>query len=198
MATRGMSGTALTLGAVGSLLIYAGIKGTNPLDEIRGIFTGTPPEPLSRESTYTPITQTGSGTGESTGTSSSALLNAARRYLGRPYRWGGTFAGNAGGDCSGLVYRACLDIGLKVPRHTTVTWPLSSHAIRVSAPSVGDLVVWPGMHMGIHSGSGQMLHAPRTGDVVKFASYTSSRSGRQAVYLRVKTGVLTTPSRGPN
>jgi cell wall-associated NlpC family hydrolase len=40
--------------------------------------------------------------------------------------------------------------------------------VSMNALQPGDLVYWDG-HVGIYVGGGQVLHAPRTGDVVKVA-----------------------------
>lgn len=193
MATRGgVSGPAVGLATAGGLLIYAAVTDKNPIAVLRELASGqtSKPAPFAKPT----IDAAGVGAaalGAGLSVASGSLLGAAERYLGRPYQWGGTFANGKGGDCSGLIYRAGLDIGLGWPRFTTSTIAFSPYVQRIPAPSVGDLVVWPGVHMGIVSGPGQMLAAPRTGDVVKYTSYSHTRYGRAAIYLRVKTSAQT-------
>jgi cell wall-associated NlpC family hydrolase len=191
MATKGVSGPALAAVAGGAFLVYVGIKGTTPLEELRSILTGATPEPLgtSPKGTAITVTRTDEYTpGEGfAGGSDSSIVRAAAKYLGRPYRWGGTFAGGAGGDCSGLVYRALTDAGYTVRRLTTFGWMTSPMAVTVTKPEPGDLVVWPG-HMGIYVGSGKMIVAPRTGTVVQYQT-VGRRNGIAPTYRRVrKTG----------
>jgi len=96
------------------------------------------------------------------------VVRSVRRYLGVPYRWGGTDPAT-GLDCSGLVQRALADLGIEVPRvvadqqHAGTEVPSLAHA------RPGDLLVWRGSpnHVGVYLGDGKMIHAPRTGDVVK-------------------------------
>jgi cell wall-associated NlpC family hydrolase len=195
MATRGISGLALGSAATGAFLIYAGLKGTSPLEELRAILAGEV-TPLGRTPLGSPITiakRTDPYTaGEGyAGGSDSSIVNAAAKYLGRPYRWGGTFAGSSGGDCSGLVYRALNDAGYTVRRLTTYGWMGSPMAVTVTTPAAGDLVVWPG-HMGIFVSPGKMIHAPQTGGVVGYTDI-GKRYGINPRYRRVKKSGGATP-----
>lgn len=199
MATKGISGIGASLVAAGAFFAYVGIKGTKPLDEIRSILRGETPEPLGTTSKFSGI----SGSGESSvnpiesgSSANAALLNAAKKYIGRPYVWGGTFAGDGGGDCSGLVWRAMRDIGSSIPRFTTTTILASKSFTRVSgSPAPGDVIVWPGDHMGIVASAGMMLDSPHRGAVVRYESYTGRRA---AIFLRpvlaTKTNISSNPS----
>lgn len=48
----------------------------------------------------------------------SEIVANARKYLGRPYVWGGESMKEGGYDCSGLVYNVLNDSGIKVGRTT--------------------------------------------------------------------------------
>jgi cell wall-associated NlpC family hydrolase len=190
MAMRGgVSGPAVGLATAGGLLIYAAITDKNPIAVLRELATGKTSKPAPFVKPTIDAAGVGVGAaalGAGLSVASGSLLGAAERYLGRPYQWGGTFANGKGGDCSGLIYRAGLDIGLGWPRFTTSTIMFSPYVQRVPVPSVGDIVVWPGMHAGIVSGPRQMLAAPFTGSVVKYQSWKPIRANRAAIYLRVK------------
>jgi len=103
----------------------------------------------------------------------------AQQHLGDPYVWGAT--GPRSWDCSGLVQAAYAAAGISLPR---TTYDQAGH----SGPSipVGDIDQWqpgdllfaagsdgtpdnPG-HVGIYLGDRKVLHAPKTGDVVKIVS----------------------------
>ncbi|WP_338315553.1 C40 family peptidase, partial [Streptomyces bohaiensis] len=94
------------------------------------------------------------------------VLAFAERELGKPYVWGGT--GPSGWDCSGLTQAAWRAAGVELPR---VTYDQVNVGTRVSQSELlpGDLIFfYPGVtHVGIYVGDGQMIHAPRPGDVVK-------------------------------
>ncbi|MBG0815013.1 C40 family peptidase [Planomonospora sp. ID82291] len=99
-------------------------------------------------------------------------LTAAIGKLGRPYVWGAE--GPDTFDCSGLVQWAYAQAGVRVPRVTHQQF-VSGPQIPLSQAQPGDLLFWrhdptnPGYvsHVAIYWGGGKMLHAPRTGDVVK-------------------------------
>lgn len=112
-------------------------------------------------------TSTTGSTASAGGPSGERLIEAARTYLGVPYKWGGTDPAT-GLDCSALVQRAMKDIGVDVPRVVADQRHLGTEVKGLENARPGDLIVMGGSrHIGIYVGDGKMLHAPRTGDVVK-------------------------------
>lgn len=97
--------------------------------------------------------------------SGNSVVNRAYSQLGKPYQWGAV--GPDSFDCSGLV-SYCLT-GSYSRLGTTGTF---MGWTRVSSPQPGDICV-NSHHCGIYIGGGQMIHAPRTGDVVKVSSVHS-------------------------
>ena len=108
--------------------------------------------------------------GNSSGSSSSYVpgdaVSRAQSALGKPYVWGAV--GPNAFDCSGLV-------GFCLTGKYKRTYTSSSFAglPEVSDPRPGDVCYRPG-HVGIYVGNGQMIHAPHTGSVVKYASVPSN------------------------
>ena len=97
--------------------------------------------------------------------SGNSVVNRAYSQLGKPYEWAAV--GPNSFDCSGLV-SYCLT-GSYSRLGTTGTF---MGWTRVSSPQPGDICV-NSHHCGIYIGGGQMIHAPRTGDVVKVSSVHS-------------------------
>lgn len=97
--------------------------------------------------------------------SGNSVVNRAYSQLGKPYQWAAV--GPNSFDCSGLVSYcltgSCSRLGTT---GTFMGWT------RVSSPQPGDICV-NSHHCGIYIGGGQMIHAPRTGDVVKVSSVHS-------------------------
>jgi cell wall-associated NlpC family hydrolase len=116
--------------------------------------------------TGVPAAQPVSGTG-------GAIVQAAKRYLGVPYRWGGTNPAT-GLDCSGFTQRVFKDLGIAIPRVSVDQSRAGTKVADLAAAQPGDLVFRRGSpnHIGIYLGDGQFIHAPRTGDVVKVAKLT--------------------------
>ncbi|MEU3165294.1 C40 family peptidase [Streptosporangium sp. NPDC006930] len=93
---------------------------------------------------------------------------------GTPYVWGGT--GNGGFDCSGLMLRAYGAAGIKLPRVTNDQYAAFSKKIAWKNLRPGDLVFFSGLgHVGMITKPGYMVHAPRSGDVVKEEKLSSWR-----------------------
>ncbi|MEJ5867326.1 transglycosylase SLT domain-containing protein [Pseudokineococcus sp. 5B2Z-1] len=104
------------------------------------------------------------------GASGDDVVAAARRYLGVPYRWGGTDPAT-GLDCSGLVQRVYQDLGVQLPRVAKDQGTVGAPVPDLASARPGDLVVLDGGgHIGIYVGDGKMLHAPHKGDVVKISA----------------------------
>lgn len=98
----------------------------------------------------------------------STVIDAAMDELGVPYLWGGTTS--AGWDCSGLVQHAYRQAGVSLPRVSRDQARMGVEVPSIDQAIPGDLVAFgqPTVdHIGIYLGNGQMLHAPRRGDVVK-------------------------------
>lgn len=134
-------------------------------------------------------------TGVAFGTAVASGVNsglAARTVLlgsqAKGYRW--TATGPDYYDCSGLIWRACKDLGIYTgPRFTTATIGLLSAFAKVSSPQVNDIVCWTGHHMGVVTGPDKMYSArnPRAG--IGYSSI-SGFSKSKPVYLRpVKAAV---------
>ncbi|WP_246644224.1 C40 family peptidase [Nonomuraea ceibae] len=87
----------------------------------------------------------------------------------KPYIWGAE--GPRGYDCSGLVMAAYQQVGISLPHYTGDQWTAGRH-ISKEELRAGDLVFFYNdlHHVGIYLGGGMMVHAPRTGDVVRIAS----------------------------
>ncbi|SPL92758.1 putative secreted protein [[Actinomadura] parvosata subsp. kistnae] len=109
-----------------------------------------------------------------TGEQLTVALRAAVSKLGRPYVWGAE--GPDTFDCSGLVQWAYGQAGVRMPRVTHQQW-VTGPQVPLSQAQPGDLLFWRNdptnpdyiSHVAIYWGNGKMLHAPRTGDVVKIA-----------------------------
>lgn len=106
-----------------------------------------------------------------------AVLQAGEQYLGVPYLWGGTDP-DVGLDCSGFVQQVFGDLGVSLPR---VSIDQSRAGVEVpagmDAAQPGDLLFWKGTggrpnHIAIYAGNGQMLDAPRSGEVVGYRDIT--------------------------
>ncbi|MEU8249830.1 NlpC/P60 family protein [Nonomuraea sp. NPDC048916] len=87
----------------------------------------------------------------------------------KPYVWGAE--GPSSYDCSGLVMAAYQQVGISLPHYTGSQWTAGRH-ISKEELRPGDLVFFYTdlHHVGIYLGGGMMVHAPRTGDVVRIAS----------------------------
>ncbi|MDH4277362.1 MAG: transglycosylase SLT domain-containing protein [Acidimicrobiia bacterium] len=110
----------------------------------------------------------GGGGSAAASPAASTVISAAMEELGVPYLWGGTTS--AGWDCSGLVQHAYREAGVSLPRVSRDQARMGVEVPNIDQAIPGDLVAFgqPTVdHIGIYLGDGRMLHAPRSGDVVK-------------------------------
>lgn len=104
----------------------------------------------------------------SNGAVGSRAVSAAETRLGDPYVWGAS--GPNSFDCSGLMMWAYAQVGVSLPR---VTYAQMNAGRRISVSQVqpGDLIFYGGGdHVAMYVGGGTVIHAPHTGDVVRYAS----------------------------
>ena len=104
----------------------------------------------------------------SNGGAGSRAVAAAETKLGDAYVWGA--AGPNTFDCSGLTMWAYAQAGIQLPR-TTYSQIGAGRQVPLSAIQPGDLVFyWDTGHVAMYVGGGTVIHAPHTGDVVRYAS----------------------------
>jgi cell wall-associated NlpC family hydrolase len=109
---------------------------------------------------------------KSSGRGSSAAIAFALSQLGDPYVWGAT--GPDSWDCSGLTMEAWAHAGIQLPHYSVAQYEQVKH-ISADELQPGDLIFWADdandpstiFHVAMYLGSGQMIHAPRTGKPVK-------------------------------
>lgn len=108
-----------------------------------------------------------------------AWLDAAKRYIGTPYKWGGPTCDDGcnddpanGLDCSGLMLQAAKDRGVRIPRTATKQWeacdPISEEKAKItpgalvflrrqtttSKGAAGSII-----HVGMSTGDGRTVEA---------------------------------------
>ncbi len=97
------------------------------------------------------------------------VVGIALQYLGVPYVWGGS-SPSTGFDCSGFVSYVFAQVGVSLPHHAASQYGYGT-PVPYDQLAPGDLVFFSGLgHVGIYIGSGQFVHAPHTGDVVRIAN----------------------------
>ncbi|SDH20156.1 Cell wall-associated hydrolase, NlpC family [Sinosporangium album] len=116
-------------------------------------------------------------------------VNAALQRLGTPFSWGGgspegptkgigSGRETVGFDCSGLVLHAWSKAGVRLG-HYTGTQFRQGRRVSTAELRPGDLVFFGGgfndpTHVGLYLGDGVMVHAPKSGDVVKKTDFLKS------------------------
>lgn len=137
-------------------------------------------EQVTKPSTEDTVQKPQENTNTETNNSSKAqaVVNMAYAQLGKPYVWGAE--GPSSFDCSGLMtYIFKQGAGISLPRTSSQQ---SGYGTTVSRSNLqpGDLIFSSTdgsgkvSHVGVYVGNGQMIHAPKPGDVVKKTSINNS------------------------
>lgn len=101
------------------------------------------------------------------------VVAIAMQYLGIPYVWAAADPA-VGFDCSGLTKYVFAQVGVSLPHYAAAQYQLG-YEVSKEELQPGDLVFFRGLgHMGMYIGGGNMIHAPRTGDVVKISPLSDS------------------------
>ncbi|MEZ5380023.1 MAG: transglycosylase SLT domain-containing protein [Acidimicrobiales bacterium] len=96
------------------------------------------------------------------------VVLGALDHLGTPYLWGGNDP-ETGIDCSALVRTAFREIGVDMPRVSRDQATMGIEVGSIDDALPGDLLAFgePVNHVAIYLGDNKMVHAPRSGEVVK-------------------------------
>ncbi|MGP3913889.1 NlpC/P60 family protein [Nonomuraea sp. 10N515B] len=129
--------------------------------------------------------------------------SAALDQLGVSFSWGGGSAkgptlgigrgaNTRGFDCSGLTLYAWSRAGVTLTHYTGAQFR-QGRRIAPHARRVGDLLFFGGgtgdpTHVALYLGGGRMIHAPKTGDVVKKTDFLRSPYYRAAYRGAVRPG----------
>lgn len=132
-----------------------------------GLGTTVPAQAPSLDTLLTSVTS-GVSQGIDVGRAQKAI-EAAYSELGKPYVWGAV--GPSGFDCSGLMQHVWGAAGVMLPR-TSQEQADAGHTVPLSDIEPGDLVIYFAgrTHVGMYVGNGLIIHAPRPGAQVQFAS----------------------------
>ena len=164
--------TAPTLGVV--LVRYTMRSGKPPRKERTWLTTstGTPPPPPSPAPPVPPGGTPPPGQPPAQSRAQQALA-VAQQYLGTLFAYGGASPAT-GFDDDGLVQYAYGQVGVQLPRVAYQQFGVGA-SVAVADLRPGDLVFFQDTsgyvdHVGLFAGDGQFLHAPHTGDVIKYSS----------------------------
>ena len=102
------------------------------------------------------------------GSLGAAAVTKAMEYQGIPYLWGGTDP-NVGLDCSGFVQHVYRQLGIDLPRVSRDQAKAGVEVPSLDQAKPGDLIAFgtPVDHIAIYLGNNKIIHAPRTGEVIK-------------------------------
>lgn len=124
-----------------------------------------PPAPQPRRGSNVPAPSAGA----------SGAVAAAMSQLGVPYKYA-TAEPGVNFDCSGLTMWAWGQAGVSLPHYSKSQFEMLPH-VPADQAQPGDLIFYknPVGHVAIYIGGGQLIHAPRTGDVVKVSTVNWSK-----------------------
>jgi cell wall-associated NlpC family hydrolase len=105
------------------------------------------------------------------------IVETAERFIGLPYRWGGSSA-RTGFDCSGLAMAVYHLNGLNLPRSSWAQYR-AGDPVRRRALDKGDLVFFATSggkrvsHVGVYTGDESFIHAPGKGKKIRMDSLSN-------------------------
>jgi len=135
-----------------------------------------------------------------TTTTSTRVIPTAERYLGTPYKWGGT-SPVTGFDCSGFVQYVFARNSVKLPRTSRQQAKVGAAMPRsFSRLAPGDLVMFAERgqaisHVAIYAGHNRIIHATSSGGEVRYDDL-GTRRGEWFVDHMVAARRVTPDARG--
>lgn len=141
---REISGTAVAVAIGGAVLIYAGLRGSTPLQALRDVTSGRPPAVRTGTADLDPsLERAGHLSGRALGGPGARLVAAAEQFTGDRYsqvrRWQVGWS-----DCSSFVGKSLKAVGITPPGASIcvnyLTWRGARKVAR-SEVTTGDLIV---------------------------------------------------------
>ena len=119
---------------------------------------------------------------ESVSSKGQAIVELAKKYIGTPYRYGGSSP--SGFDCSGFVYYLYKSMGVTLNR-VAADQMTNGKWVPLNALQPGDIVGFANKsgyinHVGIYAGNGMMIHSPQTGEFVRYESIVTGNYSLRA------------------
>lgn len=91
------------------------------------------------------------------------IIANCKKYLGKPYVWGGESDAEGGYDCSGYVYNVLRDSGYNVGRNTANGYRSLGTKVSIATKDIGDLLFFgknnKATHIAIYAGNGMMYES---------------------------------------
>ena len=115
-------------------------------------------------------------------TTGEAVVAYAKKFVGNPYRYGGTSLTN-GADCSGFTQSVYKKFGVNLPRTSAAQRKAGKKVSSLKSAKAGDLICYYG-HVAIYMGDNKIVHASskKTGIKISYnASYRAIASIRRVL-----------------
>ncbi len=112
------------------------------------------------------------------------VVSTAQTQLGKFYRYGGA-SPQTGFDCSGLIWWAYRQHGIKIPRVARDQAGAGSSVSR-SGLRPGDILVFktPNLHTALYAGRGKFIHSPSSGKRVRHDEMKNPYWSKRLVRIR--------------
>lgn len=112
-----------------------------------------------------------------------AIIENCKKYLGKPYVWGGESDAEGGYDCSGYAFNVMRDSGLKVYRNTANGYRNMGTKIALADRDVSDLLFFgknnKATHIAFYAGDGMMYES------IGSSKNTKSNPGKGVILSKV-------------
>ena len=111
---------------------------------------------------------------DTTVTKGESVVNYALKFVGNPYRWGGTSL-TRGADCSGFVMSVYRHFGKSLPHSSYAQRRVGRRVGSLSKAKPGDIICYSG-HVAIYMGNNKVVHASNPKDGIKITKGAAYRS----------------------
>ncbi len=139
----------------------------------------------SSSSSLSSSSSSSSSTASASGSTGSDIASYAQKFVGNPYRWGGTSLTN-GADCSGFTMTIYGQYGYSLP-HSSAAQAGCGRSVSLSSVQPGDLIFYKHGgrvgHVAMYIGGGRVVHAQsaRTGITTSSMYYNQPACARRIV-----------------